>query len=74
MTDRDYVVTGHGTNKEGNHWCTRDYGSRGTGHHYSNQFRRLLYYENPNGSKYYENADGKATFTTPDDHIVKLQK
>jgi hypothetical protein len=23
---------------QGNHWCTRDYGESGTGHHYSNKF------------------------------------
>jgi hypothetical protein len=30
---RDYVLTG---SRQGNHYCARDYGSEGTGYHYSN--------------------------------------
>jgi hypothetical protein len=73
MADRDFVVTGSGTNKEGNHWCTRDYGESGTGHHYSNK-DGSYYYQNPDGSKYYNNGSGNATFTTPDGRVIKLEK
>ncbi|KAG1761524.1 hypothetical protein EDD22DRAFT_953984 [Suillus occidentalis] len=69
----EYTVTGHGTNKEGNHWCTRDYGSDGTGHHYSNK-DGSFYYQNPDGSKYHNNGAGKATFTTPNGRVIGLQK
>jgi hypothetical protein len=35
----DYSVTGHGTNDQGNHYCTRDYGDSGNNnaYHYSNR-------------------------------------
>ncbi|KAG2114853.1 hypothetical protein DEU56DRAFT_985106 [Suillus clintonianus] len=73
MTECDFTITGHGTNKEGNHWCTRDYGSSGTGHHYSNK-DGSFYYKNPDGSQYFNNGSGKAALTTPNSHVVDLQK
>ncbi|KAF8840921.1 hypothetical protein BDN67DRAFT_967841 [Paxillus ammoniavirescens] len=44
-----YSHTGHGTNSQGNHYCSCDYGSSGTGYHFSNT-DGSYYYSNPNSS------------------------
>ncbi|KAG0701204.1 hypothetical protein DFH29DRAFT_927882 [Suillus ampliporus] len=74
MTQRGKsTITGHGTNKQGNHWCTRDYGSCGTGFHYSNT-DDSYYYKNPDGSTVHVDKFGQKTLTTPDGRVIKLQK
>ncbi|KAG2075495.1 hypothetical protein BDR04DRAFT_1091753 [Suillus decipiens] len=73
MTQGDYVTTGHGTNSQGNHWCTRDYGDRGTGIHYSNK-DGSFYYDNPDGTKYHNNGAGRETLTTPDGRVIDVSK
>lgn len=63
-----YTHTGSGTNSQGNHWCSRDYGSGASNqnsYHYSNQ-NGSYYYSNPNGSTYYNPGNGgSATYTPP---------
>ncbi|KAG2355197.1 hypothetical protein BDR07DRAFT_1613790 [Suillus spraguei] len=73
MTQGDHVITGHGTNSQGNHWCTRDHGDRGNGFHYSNK-DGSYYYDNPNGTKYHNDGAGKATLSTPDGRVIDLGK
>ncbi|KAJ7455309.1 hypothetical protein B0H11DRAFT_251627 [Mycena galericulata] len=45
-SSKPYIVTGSGTNSQGNHWCNRE-SSAGSGYHYSNS----------DGSYYYSNPD-----------------
>lgn len=46
-----YTYAGSGTNAQGNHHCTRDYGAgTSNSYHYSNA-DGSYYYSNPNGSK-----------------------
>ncbi|KAI5813355.1 hypothetical protein BZA77DRAFT_321898 [Pyronema omphalodes] len=65
-----YNVTSHGTNSQGNHYCSRDFssssGSAGgsKGYHYSNS-DGSYYYSNPNGSTYHNNGQGGSTYTPP---------
>ncbi|ELR14074.1 uncharacterized protein ACA1_366970 [Acanthamoeba castellanii str. Neff] len=64
---KGYSCTGSGTNSQGNHYCTRDYGSsaaNSNSYHYSNS-NGSYYYSNPNGSTYYNNGSGSATYTSP---------
>ncbi|KAG6330745.1 hypothetical protein ID866_8343 [Astraeus odoratus] len=65
-----YSYTGSGTNSQGNHYCSRDYGSSGTGYHYSNQ-GGSYYYSNPNGSTYYNNGSGYSQYTSPSGDVYK---
>ncbi|KAG1815335.1 hypothetical protein DFJ58DRAFT_720323 [Suillus subalutaceus] len=64
---KDYTYTGHGTNDQITLFrraittCSRDYGSSGSGYHYSNTY----YYSNPNGSTYYNSGTGYSQYTTP---------
>ena len=47
-----YTYTSSGTNSQGNHYCSRDYGSSASNpnpYHYSNS-NGSYYYSNPNGS------------------------
>ncbi|KAG2033301.1 hypothetical protein BDR03DRAFT_1014464 [Suillus americanus] len=80
MTDRDYVVTGHGTNKEAPSVLRAITGARATMGAVVLVTITLtssdgsFYYQNRNGSKYYDNGAGEATYTTSDGHVVKLQK
>ncbi|KAF8415249.1 hypothetical protein L210DRAFT_969991 [Boletus edulis BED1] len=62
-----YAYTGSGTNSQGNHHCSRDYGSAGTGYHYSNSFdsNGSYYYSNPDGSTYYNSNTGYSQYTSP---------
>ncbi|KAH7926714.1 hypothetical protein BV22DRAFT_965307, partial [Leucogyrophana mollusca] len=59
-----YTYTGSGTNSQGNHYCSRDYGDAGTGYHYSNS-NGSYYYSNPNGSTYYNSGTGYSQYTPP---------
>ncbi|EOA88940.1 hypothetical protein ACJQWK_06149 [Exserohilum turcicum] len=61
---QDYTITSSGTNSQGNHYCTRDYGSSASNpnsYHYSNT-NGSYYYSNPNGSTYYNNGRGGAWY------------
>ncbi|KAF8556526.1 hypothetical protein OG21DRAFT_1483015 [Imleria badia] len=60
----DFKHTGSGTNSQGNHYCSRDYGSSGKGFHYSNT-DGSYYYNNPNGSTYYNDGNGYSQYTSP---------
>ncbi|KAL4074722.1 hypothetical protein V8B97DRAFT_1916005 [Scleroderma yunnanense] len=76
-----YSYTGSGTNDQGNHYCSRDYGSAGTGYHYSNQYIHIhitsfirdgsYYYSNPNGSTYYSSESGYSQYTSPSGDVYK---
>ncbi|KIO21182.1 hypothetical protein M407DRAFT_245554 [Tulasnella calospora MUT 4182] len=60
-----YDVTSSGTNSQGNHYCSRDYGesaSNSNSYHYSNT-DGSYYYSNPNGSTYYDSGSGYANYT-----------
>ncbi|KAJ5275446.1 hypothetical protein N7497_006057 [Penicillium chrysogenum] len=64
---KGYTVKGSGTNSQGNHYCSRDYGSgasNSNSYHYSNT-NGSYYYSNPNGSTYYNNGSGSSTYTPP---------
>ncbi|KAF8341256.1 uncharacterized protein EI90DRAFT_2905668 [Cantharellus anzutake] len=57
-----------GTNSDGNHYCSRDYGSDApnqNSYHYSNK-DRSYYYSNPDGSRYYNDGKGHSVYTSPD--------
>ncbi|KAK7461432.1 hypothetical protein VKT23_008610 [Stygiomarasmius scandens] len=63
----DYTYSGHGTNDQGNHYCSRDYGSgqpNSNSYHYSNT-DGSYYYSNPNGSTYYNSGRGHSQYTSP---------
>ncbi|RFN47133.1 hypothetical protein FIE12Z_8658 [Fusarium flagelliforme] len=62
-----YNVKSSGTNSQGNHYCSRDYGSSASNsnsYHYSNT-DGSYYYSNPNGSTYHNNGQGSSTYTAP---------
>ncbi|KAH8743774.1 hypothetical protein F5883DRAFT_655603 [Diaporthe sp. PMI_573] len=62
-----YSYKSSGSNSQGNHYCTRDYGSGASNpnsYHYSNS-DGSYYYSNPNGSTYYNNGHGISTYTPP---------
>ncbi|CCO36496.1 hypothetical protein BN14_10632 [Rhizoctonia solani AG-1 IB] len=62
-----YSYNSHGTNSQGNHYCSRDYGSSApnqNSYHYSNS-DGSYYYSNPNGSTYYNSGSGRADYTGP---------
>ncbi|BFZ54798.1 hypothetical protein PYCC9005_001835 [Savitreella phatthalungensis] len=62
-----YTYRSHGTNGQGNHYCSRDYGPSArndNAYHYSNT-DGSYYYSNPNGSKYYNDGKGSAFYTPP---------
>ncbi|PYI15710.1 hypothetical protein BO86DRAFT_391683 [Aspergillus japonicus CBS 114.51] len=69
---KGFTYTGSGTNSQGNHWCSRDYGTgsdsngpdRGDAYHYSNQ-NGSYYYSNSDGSTYYNDGKGGAVYTPP---------
>ncbi|KAJ1324592.1 hypothetical protein MN608_10660 [Microdochium nivale] len=64
---RGFEYRGHGTNSQGNHYCSRDYGPNAPNqnpYHYSNR-DGSWYYSNPDGSRYYNNGKGSSTYTTP---------
>ncbi|TGZ79112.1 hypothetical protein EX30DRAFT_397274 [Ascodesmis nigricans] len=64
---KEYTHTGSGTNSQGNHWCSRDYGTSASNlnsYHYSNK-EGSYYYSNPNGSTYHNDGAGKAVYTPP---------
>ncbi|KPI34992.1 uncharacterized protein AB675_11900 [Cyphellophora attinorum] len=64
-TSGGYHYTGSGTNSQGNHYCSRDYGSSASNqnsYHYSNS-NGSYYYYNANGSTYYNNGQGGSTYT-----------
>ncbi|KAI7469021.1 hypothetical protein KC357_g6624 [Hortaea werneckii] len=63
--NRGYSVNSPGTNSQGNHYCTRDYGSSASNsnsYHYSNS-DGSYYYSNPNGSTYYNSGSGYSNYT-----------
>ncbi|KAJ5819821.1 hypothetical protein N7474_005412 [Penicillium riverlandense] len=62
-----YTYKNSGTNGEGNHYCTRDFGpnvSNPNSYHYSNS-DGSYYYSNPDGSTYHNNGKGESTYTPP---------
>ncbi|GAA5960809.1 hypothetical protein JCM3765_000825 [Sporobolomyces pararoseus] len=63
-----YQHTSSGSNSQGNHYCSRDYGSGAksdNSYHYSNQ-NGSYYYSNSDGSKYYNSGDGYSSYTKSD--------
>ncbi|KAG9097898.1 hypothetical protein FS749_005130 [Ceratobasidium sp. UAMH 11750] len=58
---KGYSYTGGGTNSQGNHYCSRDYGSSAPN---QNSYHYSYYYSNPNGSTYYNSGDGYANYTS----------
>ncbi|GAA6058964.1 hypothetical protein JCM10212_001674 [Sporobolomyces blumeae] len=63
-----YTVSNSGTNSQGNHYCSRDYGSgsqNSNSYHYSNS-NGSHYYSNPNGSTYYNSGNGYSSYTKSD--------
>jgi len=63
MSDKQYTVTGRGTNDQGNSYDNRSY-SDGPAYHYSNQ-NGSYYYSNSNGSTYYNSGTGYAQYNSP---------
>ncbi|PCH36349.1 hypothetical protein WOLCODRAFT_108584 [Wolfiporia cocos MD-104 SS10] len=63
MAGKGYTYTSSGTNDQGNHYCSRDYGGS-SGYHYSNS-NGSYYYSNPNGSTYYNSGTGYSQYTSP---------
>lgn len=64
---QDFTYKSCGINKEGNHYCNRDYGPGAynqNSYHYSN-LNGSYYYSNPNGSTYYNNGKGYSIYTPP---------
>ncbi|KAI5853448.1 hypothetical protein BZA05DRAFT_444461 [Tricharina praecox] len=64
---QSYQYSGSGTNSQGNHYCSRDYGSSApntNSYHYSNT-NGSYYYSNANGSSYYNDGKGSASYTPP---------
>jgi len=60
-----YSYNSSGTNSQGNHYCSRDYGSDApnqNSYHYSNQ-DGSYYYSNSNGSTYYNDGQGGSKYT-----------
>ena len=63
-----YTIPSSGTNSNGNHYCSRDYGSSAqnqNSYHYSNK-DGSYYYSNSNGSTYYNpgsSGKGQTTYT-----------
>ncbi|KAJ5358361.1 uncharacterized protein N7496_010774 [Penicillium cataractarum] len=63
-----YTYKNSGTNSQGNHYCSRDYGSDAVNqnsYHYSNQ-DGSYYYSNSDGSTYYNTGKGEAWYTPAD--------
>ncbi|KAI9927273.1 hypothetical protein ASPWEDRAFT_177733 [Aspergillus wentii DTO 134E9] len=67
---KGYTYTGFGTNSQGNHYCSRDYGSGASNsdsYHYSNSVpmnsNGSYYYSNPNDSTYYNNGSCGPNYT-----------
>ncbi|KAJ6142497.1 Magnesium transporter MRS2/LPE10 [Penicillium samsonianum] len=63
----EYSYKSSGENSQGNHYCSRDYGSgasNSNSYHYSNQ-DGSYYYSNSDGSKYYNSGKGDAVYTPP---------
>ncbi|OAA61722.1 hypothetical protein SPI_04581 [Niveomyces insectorum RCEF 264] len=61
---KGYTYKSSGTNSQGNHYCSRDYGNGSNAYHYSNN-NGSYYYQNPSGSTYYNNGAGGSTYTSP---------
>ncbi|KND91287.1 hypothetical protein TOPH_04076 [Tolypocladium ophioglossoides CBS 100239] len=64
---QDFTYKSSGTNREGNHYCSRDYGdnvANPNSYHYSNT-DGSWYYSNPNGSTYFNNGRGGSVYTSP---------
>ncbi len=62
-----YTYSGSGTNSQGNHYCSRDYGSNASNsytYHYSNS-NGSYYYSNPDSSTYYNDGKGNANYNPP---------
>ncbi|QRV98440.1 hypothetical protein RhiJN_26459 [Ceratobasidium sp. AG-Ba] len=70
--EKGYICRSHGINSQGNHYCSRDYGSSAVNqncYHYSNA-DGSHYYSNPDGSTYYNNGRGYARYTSPSGEIT----
>ncbi|KAJ6036105.1 hypothetical protein N7540_000384 [Penicillium herquei] len=64
---KEFTYKNSGTNSQGNHYCTRDYGpsaANRNSYHYSNT-NGSYYYSNPDGSTYYNNGKGDSVYTPP---------
>ncbi|KAJ3022704.1 hypothetical protein HKX48_005474 [Thoreauomyces humboldtii] len=73
---QSYQTTSSGVNQEGNHYCSRDYGTEApnqNSYHYSNN-DGSYYYSNPNGSTYHETADKQATYKSSEGESHRWQK
>ncbi|RPB19661.1 hypothetical protein L211DRAFT_842378 [Terfezia boudieri ATCC MYA-4762] len=68
-----YEYKSSGTNSQGNHYCSRDYGPSApnpNSYHYSNK-DGSYYYSNPNGSTYHNDGKGAATYNPPSNSSKK---
>ncbi|KAG8736893.1 hypothetical protein FRC12_017394 [Ceratobasidium sp. 428] len=64
---KGYSYSGSGTNSQGSHYCSRDYGSSApnqNSYHYSNT-DGSYYYSNSDGSTYHNSGSGSANYTSP---------
>ncbi|OQE37775.1 hypothetical protein PENCOP_c009G03880 [Penicillium coprophilum] len=64
-SEQGYTTSSSGTNSQGNHYYSRDYGSSASNsnsYHYSNT-TVSYFYSNPNGSSYYNSGSGSSTYT-----------
>lgn len=65
---QEYTYKSSGINPQGNHYCTRNYGSSAPNQnsfHYSNR-NGSYYYSNPDGSTYFNDGKGSAIYTSPE--------
>ncbi|GAA5906166.1 hypothetical protein JCM6882_006064 [Rhodosporidiobolus microsporus] len=66
MPSNSYNTTSSGTNSQGNHYCSRDYGSGASNSNSYSNSNGSYYYSNSDGSKYYNSGDGYASYTKSD--------
>ncbi|PWN94720.1 hypothetical protein FA09DRAFT_302646 [Tilletiopsis washingtonensis] len=67
-----YTIKSTGTNSQGNHWCSREFGPSApsqNNYHYSNK-DGSFHYKNPDGSTYHNDGKGNSTYTTPSGYQV----
>ncbi|KLU91039.1 hypothetical protein MAPG_09563 [Magnaporthiopsis poae ATCC 64411] len=72
-SNNDFSYKSSGVNRDGNHYCARDYGPSARNqntYHYSNK-DGSYYYSNPNGSTYYNDGNGKSTYTAPNGRVTR---
>ncbi|KAK4335644.1 hypothetical protein RTBOTA2_004387 [Rhodotorula toruloides] len=58
-----YDISSSGTNDQGKHYCSRDYGSDASNSNSNSD--GSYYYSNSDGSTYYNSGDGYSNYTSP---------